>query len=319
MRALVTGGAGFIGSWVVERLLRDGHDVVVLDNFSNGSRDNLAHVASHPRLREVIQGDVTDPEAVAAAWRHGIEVCFHLAAQGEVQKTIDNPQAALDHNIVGTFVPLIEACRHGTRFVFMSTCMVYASAVDGTPLDEDSPTLPLSVYAASKLAGEQATISFHYTYGLPVVVLRPFNTYGPRQKSSQEGGVVSIFLRNFLEPRSFRIFGEGTQTRDFLFVEDCAEFVVRAGLAAHVNTEMINAGTGREVSIVELARMVGGPRAVLEHVPHIHPQCEIPRLVCNPSKAKALLGWEPKVSLGEGIAITRRWLEDGLSGAGRRL
>lgn len=314
MRTLVTGGAGFIGSWVVERLLDDGHEVVVLDNFSSGSRENLAHVVSHPGLREVVQGDVTDPTAVARAWRHGIEVCFHLAAQGEVQRSIDDPRAALDHNIVGTFVPLMEARRHGTRFVFMSTCMVYASAVDGAALDERSPTLPLSIYAASKLAGEQAAMSFHYTYRLPVVVLRPFNTYGPRQRSSQEGGVVSIFLRNAMEARPFRVFGEGTQSRDFLFVEDCAEFVVRAGLAMHVNGEVINAGSGREVSVVELARAVGGAEAALEYVPHIHPQCEISRMVADASKAKVLLGWEPRVTLEEGIARTRRWLEDHLRG-----
>lgn len=312
MRALVTGGAGFIGSWVVERLLRDGHEVVVLDDFSNGSHVNLAGVASHPGLREVKEGSVADPDDVAAVWRHGIDVCFHLAAQGEVQKLIDNAEAALRHNIVGAYVPLTEARRHGTRFVFMSTCMVYASAADGTPSNEHSRTLPLSVYAASKLAGETATLAFHYTYGLPVVVLRPFNTYGPRQKSSQEGGVISIFIRTALDERPFRIFGTGNQTRDFLFVEDCADFVVRAGLATTVNAEVINAGTGRETSVVQLARMVGGTQAILNHVEHIHPQCEIHRMVCDSSKAKTLLGWQPRVSIEEGLSRTRQWIESSL-------
>ena len=308
MRALVTGGAGFIGSAVVERLIADGHDVIVLDNFSNGSRENLAAVAAHPRLLTVIEGDVADAASVAAAWRLGVDVCFHLAAEGQVQRTLDDPNHAMRNNFVGTFVPLVEARRHGTRFVFMSTCMVYGSAEAGVPLVETALPVPLSVYAATKLAGEHATLAFHRTYGLPVVVLRPFNTYGPRQKSSQEGGVVAIFLQNSLGGRPHRVFGDGTQTRDLLFVDDCAEFVVRAGLSDATVGQVINGGTGRETSVLELARLVDGPAARVEHVPHIHPQCEIQRLVCDASFARRVLGWAPRVPLEQGLAATRAWL-----------
>jgi nucleoside-diphosphate-sugar epimerase len=308
MRVLVTGGAGFIGSAVVERLLTDDHDVVILDNFSNGSRDNLSGVESHPRLRDVIAGDVADESVVAAAWKSGVDVCLHLAAEGQVQKTLDEPQHALRDNIIGTYVPLMEARRHGTRFVFMSSCMVYGSAEAGAALHEASATVPLSVYAATKLAGEQATLAFHRTYGLPVLVLRPFNTYGPFQKASQEGGVVSIFLQNSLEGRQHRVFGDGTQTRDLLYIDDCAEFVTRAALAEHLTGEIVNAGTGRETSVLDLAELVDGNNTDVEHVPHIHSQCEIQHMLCDASKAERLLEWAPRVALEDGLARTRAWL-----------
>jgi nucleoside-diphosphate-sugar epimerase len=308
MRVLVTGGAGFIGSKVVECLLADDHDVVVLDNFSNGSRDNLAAVESHSGLRDVISGDVADEAAIAAAWQPGVDVCLHLAAEGQVQKTLDEPQHALRDNIIGTYVPLMEARRHGTRFVFMSSCMVYGSADAGASLHEESETVPLSVYAATKLAGEQATLAFHHAYGLPVLVLRPFNTYGPFQKASQEGGVVSIFLQNSLEGHLHKVFGDGTQTRDLLYIDDCAEFVVRAALAKHVTGEIVNAGTGRETSVLDLAGLVDGSDAQVEHVTHIHSQCEIRHMLCDASKAERLLEWTPHVALEDGLARTRAWL-----------
>lgn len=156
-------------------------------------------------------------------------------------------------------------------------------------------------------------LSYWYAYKLPAVVIRPFNTYGPMQKSSGEGGVVAIFIRRNLEGLPLNIYGDGCQTRDLLYVEDCAEFVVRAGYSDRVNGEIINAGLGRDISINDLALLIAKDKEKIVHVPHIHPQSEIAKLLCNYQKAKELLGWTPKVSLEEGIKRTEEWIRSTLA------
>jgi nucleoside-diphosphate-sugar epimerase len=141
-----------------------------------------------------------------------------------------------------------------------------------------------------------------------VTVVRPFNTYGPFQKSNGEGGVVSIFLKRDLAREPLLVKGDGTQTRDLLYVEDCADFVVRAGASGAASGEVINAGTGRDVAVRDLARLAATGGNVIRHVPHDHPQAEIPRLLCRPEKARRLLSWEPSVGLEEGLSRTREWL-----------
>jgi len=140
------------------------------------------------------------------------------------------------------------------------------------------------------------------------VVVRPFNTYGPFQKSSGEGGVVAIFIQHDLEGKDLNIYGDGTQTRDLLYVEDCADFVIAAGMDNRADGRLLNAGLGQDVSINELASLICKDKKRIKHVPHIHPQSEIPKLLCNYEKAQALLSWQPQVSLEEGIARTREWI-----------
>ncbi|MNC43301.1 dTDP-glucose 4,6-dehydratase [compost metagenome] len=151
-------------------------------------------------------------------------------------------------------------------------------------------------------------LSYYFAYELPTVVIRPFNTYGPFQKTGGEGGVVAIFLKNDLNGLDLKIYGEGTQTRDLLYVEDCAKFVVAAGFSSSVDGEIVNAGLGQDIAINDLAFEIVKDRSKIKHVEHIHPQSEIQKLLCDSSKAKSLLNWEPKVSLSEGLKRTKEWI-----------
>jgi nucleoside-diphosphate-sugar epimerase len=190
--------------------------------------------------------------------------------------------------------------------------MVYDRAKDEMGINEAHPTKPASPYAGSKIAGENMVLSYWYAYKLPTVVIRPFNTYGPMQKSSGEGGVVAIFIKRNLEGLPLNIYGDGSQTRDLLYVEDCAEFVVQAGYSDKVNGEIVNAGLGKDISVNELALIISGDKDKIKHVPHIHPQSEIPRLLCNCQKAGSLLGWYPKTSLDKGVLKTTEWIRSQL-------
>jgi len=307
MRVLVTGAAGFIGRWVVGELLARGDEVLPVDNLVAGDPDNLASFRGHPGLRELEVGDVRDADA-CRRWLADVDAVAHLAASISVQDSIDDPAETFENDVVGTF-RLLEAARAaGARFLFMSTCMVYDRADGADGIDETHPTKPASPYAASKLAGEALTLSYGHAYGLPVTVVRPFNTYGPFQRSVGEGGVVAIFTRRSLEGEALRIFGDGTQTRDLLYVEDCARFVAGALTADAARGRILNAGTGRDVSVNALAAAVEPDASRVVHVEHIHPQSEIAVLRCDARLAEELLGWRPQVTLDDGLARTRTWM-----------
>ncbi|AGB02340.1 dTDP-glucose 4,6-dehydratase [Methanoregula formicica] len=304
MTFLVTGGAGFIGRWVVNRLLADGEQVVVLDNLSNGSLDNLKGLSANPHL-EIITGDIKDQKTLSGLFRKkNLNTILHLAADIIVQDSIDNPRKVFENDVLGTFNLLEEARKAETKFVFMSTCMVYDTASSSGAISETYPTKAASPYAGAKLAGENMVQSYYHAYDLPTVILRPFNTYGPFQKSTGEGGVVSIFIQKELNREYLSIYGDGTQTRDLMYVEDCADFVVMAAASEKCNGEIVNAGLGTDISVNDLAAMICKDKSRIRHVEHIHPQSEISRLVCDRSKAKRLLGWEPKTTLENGIRKT---------------
>lgn len=188
--------------------------------------------------------------------------------------------------------------------------MVYDMALASEAIDEEHSVMPMSPYAASKLAAENMALSYYHGCGLPLTILRPFNTYGPLQKVNMEGGVVSIFIQRNLENKVLKVFGDGTQTRDLLYVEDCADFIVKAAFSDKLNGEILNAGFGEDISINDLALMIAKDPKKIVHVEHHHPQSEIQRLVCDYSKAKALLGWAPKTSIEEGIKKTEEWLKE---------
>ncbi|MBP8820194.1 MAG: SDR family NAD(P)-dependent oxidoreductase [Syntrophomonadaceae bacterium] len=307
MNVLVTGGAGFIGRWVVEKLLAQGHSVTALDNLSNGRLMNIDEFRDNPDFL-FIEGDIKDRATLDKVFAGSFDLVYHLAASINVQDSIDDPRTTFDNDVTGTFNVLEECRRHGIKMVFMSTCMVYERSLDEAGISEVHPVKPASPYAASKLSGEALTLSYYYAYGLPTVVVRPFNTYGPFQKSSGEGGVVAIFIQGDLEGKDLNIYGDGTQTRDLLYVEDCADFVIAAGIDSRADGQLLNAGLGRDVSINELASLICKNKQRIKHVPHIHPQSEIQKLLCNYEKAQALLGWQPQISLEEGIARTRDWI-----------
>lgn len=333
MRCLVTGGAGFIGRWLVDALLARGDEVLAVDDLSNGRRENVRDFEGRQGWQGLVVGDVKDAGFIDGLFEREWDAVYHLAASIHVQKSIDDPEPTFRNEAEGTF-RVLEAARRqyfaangldvatrqfdydrdvrrltkrAPRVTVMSTCMVYDLA-GGAAISETHPYRPASPYGAAKIGADMLAISYAKSYAMPVTVVRPFNTYGPFQKSNSEGGVVSIFLKRDLAREPLLVKGTGEQTRDLLYVEDCADFIVRCSAARDAEGEIVNAGTGRDVRIVDLARMcaTGGNR--VELVPHDHPQAEIMKLLCDSSKAQRLLGWGPKVDLAEGIERTRQWL-----------
>lgn len=333
-RVLVTGGAGFIGRWVVAELLDQGHRVRAFDDCSSGTPENLAEFKGRAGFNGLIVGDVKDRAQVEALFADDVDVCYHLAAKINVQHSIDAPRSVVDNDIVGT-VNVLEAARrqyfsrngmgdggdgftperlgdmaHGLvpKVVFVSTCMVYTPSGSADGIDEEHPVRGLSPYAACKLAGEHLALSYFHAYGLPVTVLRPFNTFGPWQRMDMEGGVVAVFLRRAVDEEPLLVRGDGRQTRDLLYVKDCARFITSAGFNPAADGEILNAGRGYDISINELAETIAQGRRDIRHVPHDHPQAEIPKLLCDNRKAKRVLGWEPRYDFAEAIAETEAWV-----------
>lgn len=305
----MTGGAGFIGRWVVANLLEDKHHVWVLDDLSNGRKENLIEFEQHSLFHGLIEADMKNKQLLNDLFKKQFDICYHLGASINVQDSIDYPETTFNNDVIGTF-HVLEACRkHWVKMVFISTCMVYEKANNDSGISESNPVKPASPYAGSKLAAENMVLSYYHAYSLPVTVIRPFNTYGPYQKTGGEGGVVAIFIKNKLTGNPLSIYGDGTQTRDLLYVEDCARFVVESGYADETNGEIINAGLGKDISINELATLIVKDQNRLQHITHIHPQSEIPKLLCNYEKAKNLLDWQPKFSLEEGVRKTEEWIQ----------
>ena len=306
---VVTGAAGFIGRWVSRELLDRGYSVRGLDDLSNGSHRNVAEFEDDQDF-ELTVGDVRDRETVESLFDDETDACFHLGAKIDVQESLDDPESHFETNVRGTY-NVLEACRKtDTRLGLVGTCMVYDMADSGGGIDEDHPTKPASPYAGSKLAAEDLAEGYYHGYDLPVVILRPFNTYGPFQKSDMAGGVVSIFTRRDIEGETLKIFGDGTQTRDLLYATDCARFIVEATFDDDAVGEVLNAGTGTDISVNDLAELVASPGTDIEHVEHHHPQSEVQKLRCDRSKAEALLDWEPEVSLEEGVDRLREWMRE---------
>ena len=182
MKVFVTGGAGFIGRWVVKQLLTDGHQVWVLDDLSNGRIENIAEFLHHDNFRSFVEGDIKDERLLEQLFRNRFDICFHLGASINVQDSIDDPKTTFYNDSVSTFNILEECKKNNVKMVFMSTCMVYDRASELTGIKESDPVKPASPYAGSKIAAENMVLSYFYSYGLPTVVIRPFNTYGPYQK-----------------------------------------------------------------------------------------------------------------------------------------
>ncbi|WP_334072146.1 MULTISPECIES: dTDP-glucose 4,6-dehydratase [Paenibacillus] len=311
MKILLTGGAGFIGRWVAKQLLDGGHQLWILDDLSNGREENIREFLDHPGMKRFIIGSILDEALLTDLFeKNQFELCYHLAASINVQDSIDDPSTTFKNDTVGTFYILEQCRKHNTKVVFMSTCMVYDRCNDDQGISEVHPTKPASPYAGAKVAAENMVLSYYYAYGLPTVVIRPFNTYGPYQKTGGEGGVVAIFLKNHLNGYDLNIYGTGTQTRDLLYVEDCARFVIQAGLSSSVNGEIVNAGLGKDISINDLALIITNDKTKIKHVDHIHPQSEIQKLLCNSNKAKRLLNWKPEISLEVGLELTKKWIEE---------
>jgi UDP-glucose 4-epimerase len=303
MRTCVTGGAGFIGSNLVDRLVADGHEVVVLDDLSTGTRANLAKSADSIRF---VEGDLRDPAAVATAVA-GCEVVYHMAALASVQRSVDDPAVVTDVNVGGTLHLLIGARDAGVRrVVFASSSSIYGDT-PVLPKDESMPTSPLSPYAASKVAGEAYLLAFDASYGLEGVALRYFNVYGPRQSAtSQYAAVIPLFIDAMRSGRAPVIHGDGGQTRDFTYVGDVVDALVLAATAPDARGNVMNiGGGGQRISILDLATSIAEALG-FEGEP-IHEPARVGDVrdsLADISRARALLGWEPRTALREGIAQT---------------
>jgi UDP-glucose 4-epimerase len=302
---IVTGGAGFIGSELVRQVIAEGSPVVVIDNLVNGKRENLADVEGRVTLLEF---DIRDVSAYTPILRDA-EVIFHLACLG-VRHSVHSPLENHDVNATGT-LRLLEASRAAgvPKFVYVSSSEVYGTA-QRVPMTEDHPTFPSTVYGGSKLAGEAYTRAYHRTYGFPTVVVRPFNTYGPRSHHEGDSGeVIPKFMLRCLADKPMVIFGDGTQTRDFTYVSDTARGIMLAATTATAVGRTLNLGSGFELSINDLARAVAEiterPGAEVVH-DEARPG-DVDRLYADMSQAKSLLGYEPKVRLEEGLAMLLEW------------
>lgn len=305
MRYLVTGGAGFIGSHLVEALVARGDDVRVLDDLSTGHVDNLAGVRGRVDLRT---GDITDMDAVRAAME-GVELVVHLAARLSVPESVEQPDRYHQTNITGTFNVLLSARDAGVRRVVCASSAAVYGVDPPVPSGEDDPTAPASPYGFTKLVDEQYCRLFTQVYDLPTVSLRYFNVYGPRQRpDSGYAGVITRFCARLSNGEPPVIYGDGLQSRDFVYVSD----VVRATIAASEHPgaagQVINVGTGQSVTIRELAATLSELYGV-QREPTFAPGLpgDVRHSRANVERARSLLGFEAATPLAEGLAATVAW------------
>jgi UDP-glucose 4-epimerase len=306
MRALVTGGAGFIGSTLVDRLLDDGHTVTVLDDFSRGRRTNLDRAAARfGEALTVVAADIREPAAAAALADARPEVVFHLAAQIDVRASVLDPALDASVNVLGTIAVAQAARSAGVRkIVFASSGGSIYGEQDVLPATEAAPLQPLSPYAVSKIAGELYLNSFARLHGLQCTHLAFANVYGPRQDPYGEAGVVAIFAESLLHGRPTRVYGDGGNTRDYVFVGDAVSALVLA--AGEVADGLrLNIGTGIQTSDRELhrlvARVIGCPDEPASAPARAG---DLRRSALDGSLAREMLGWKPEHGLAHGIALT---------------
>ena len=296
---LVTGGAGFIGSHLVDRLLDQGRSVRVLDNFVVGRRVNLRQHEGNPRL-QVLEVDVADKAAVMAA-SEGAERIYHLAARADIVPSIQEPEAYFRSNVDGTFCVLEAARQYGVkRLVYAASSSCYGLPAE-YPTPETAPPDPRYPYALTKYLGEQLVMHWAQVYRLPAISVRFFNVYGPRARTSGTyGAVFGVFLAQLLAGKPLTIVGDGTQTRDFTFVSDVVDALITAAESDKTG-EIYNIGSGQPVSVNELVRLLGSPPSV--HIPTRpgEPDCTWADI----SKIRRDLGWEPKVGFDEGVRVMR--------------
>ena len=301
MLYLVTGGAGFIGSHITDRLLAEGHQVRILDNFSTGKHDNIPASTAV----EVIEGDVGDSDTVRQCME-AVDIVFHQAAIASVPETVGNPLASEQTNYRGT-LNVLEAARQAgaRRVVFACSAAVYGDLPE-LPKLETMPVKPLSPYAVDKLASEQACKVYHVLYGLETVALRYFNVFGPRQDpSSPYSGVISIFANVTRQGRQPTIYGDGGQTRDFVYVSDVVEANIRAASSAAAAGNAYNIATGSTVTINELLQSICRLEGQTFD-PDYQPvrEGDIRHSCADISAAGRDLGWQPQVAFEDGL----KWL-----------
>lgn len=311
-RVLVTGGAGFIGSHTMEALLKQGHEVACLDSFDPFypracKERNLGEVGSATGL-QTIEGDIRDETLVASVFESfKPEAVIHLAARAGVRPSIVDPVGYANVNIVGTLNLLQAAARGGVRkFVFASSSSVYGAAATVPFSEEQDITRPVSPYAASKAAAEVLCYTMHHLYQLPVVSLRFFTVFGPRQRPDL---AINKFVRLMLAGEPLPVFGDGSSSRDYTFVSDIVRGILGA-LEADLDYEIINLGNSAPLTLADLIgelERVLGRRAQIERLPN--QPGDVPRTFASIAKAQHLLGWQPQVSLHDGLVQFVEWAQ----------
>ena len=305
MKIIVTGGAGFIGSHVVDKLVTEGHQVMILDDFSAGSKKFV-----HPKAR-VARTDIRNARRVDAAFASfGPKAVFHLAAHIDLRESLKDPVYDYEVNVLGS-VNLLEACRkhHVRQFIFSSSAAVYGEN-SRVPLKEQEMIRAVSPYGAAKAAIEHYLETYSAQFGIQSTVLRYANVYGPRQGNVGEGGVIAIFCKQLAEGKQLRIFGSGKQTRDFVFVEDVVASNVRA-LASRRPFAVYNVSTKKETSVSHLAQelsRISNQRVRITHTRAV--KCEVMRNSLDNSKIQKDLKWKSRTSLSAGLRKTWEWFRD---------
>jgi len=309
-RYLVTGGAGFIGSHLVEELVTRGESVRVLDDFSTGKRENL-----EPWLDriEVIEGGVEDQEVCKKAVQ-GVEFVLHQAALSSVPRSVKNPLATNTSNVTGTLNLLWAGKGAGlTRFVCAGSSSVYGES-EILPKEENMTPTPCSPYAVSKLVKEHYCKVFYRLYGLETVVLRYFNVYGSRQDpDSPYAAVIPAFAQCLVRGRRARIYGDGEQSRDFTYVKDCVQANLRACTAAEAAGEVVNIASGKRITITDLYNRIGGLLGKRDRPTYEAPRSgDVRHSLADITKAKKLLGYEPRYTIDQGLQDAIQWYEENL-------
>lgn len=296
MKALVTRGCGFIGSHLVDRLLKDGHSVRVLDNFSTGRPQNLAHQKNHPQLK-VVQADIADLSAVEPHFE-GVDWVFHIAALADIVPSIQNPAGYHRSNVDGTLSVLEASRKHGVKRLLYAASSSCYGIPDVYPTPETAPIRPQYPYALTKNLGEQMVMHWGQIYKLPVNSVRFFNVYGPRSRTSGTyGAVFGVFLAQKLKNKPFTVVGDGKQTRDFTFVSDVVDACVTVARSGAVR-EIFNVGSGNPVSVNRLVELLGGEVTYVPKRPG-----EPDSTHADTRKIEKMLGWKARVSVEEGVKI----------------
>jgi UDP-glucose 4-epimerase len=307
MKILITGGAGFIGSYLCEKYTKEGHTVLCLDNFLSGNLLNVRHLLDYRNFK-LIEGDIRNFDLLERVSRD-LDVIFHLAAQIHVDRSYVEPRLTFEINVMGT-QNVLEMARifDVKKVIHTSTSEVYGSA-QYVPIDEKHPLDAPHPYGASKIAADRMCHAYVATYGMDISIPRFFNIFGPRQRDIGYGGVISIFTRRILNNMPPVIYGDGQQTRDYTYVEDA----VRAFdlILNHESLlDPINIGTGKQVSIIDLANMIVelcGKKGKMKPV-NVEPRIgEVKKLIADTTLAKKILKWEPKYKLREGLKAFIQW------------
>jgi UDP-glucose 4-epimerase len=307
VKTLVTGGAGFIGSTLVDRLLADGHQVVVVDDFSSGNEDNLVGAREAGAVVHAV--DIRSDEVIDLIAGEAPEVVFHLAAQADVRVSVARPAHDASINVIG-LLNVLEGARQGgsRKVVFASSGGTIYGEPDPSvlPIDESNPELPIAPYGVAKKVGTDYLRAYRAVHGLDWTSLALANVYGPRQDPHGEAGVVAIFAGLLLEGKPCTIFGTGEQTRDYVYVEDVVDAFARAGTAGSEN--LFNIGTGEETSVNDLYQAMADAEGFTE--PPVYAPArpgELDRSCLDAGKAQRELGWQPRMPLADGVKATLDW------------